>query len=1744
MKRTVDSMELKSSHTVTNTDDVGYRSNDDHGGQPTSELSGQEVHTLFHTCNQTDADHLSHQTISQIIEKQAEKTPKNVALSFAGLSLTYEELNNRANKLAHFIRNQYQETTGQALQSDNLIPLYFDRSFDMIISMLAVLKAGGAYVPLSPEYPTKRLQFILEDTQARLLLTQQSHLSKLSCLKSELASQVKLVSTDSCLTENSTSTENLEAINDSADLAYVIYTSGSTGKPKGVLIEHHSVINLVANQTELYSFSEQETVIWLSNYIFDASIENLLLALFNGAKLLIPSTDDIKDPSTINRLLVEGEVTHVHGTPSYLAAIGECQKPHKLKRVVSGGEACLSVLSEIWGDLLINSYGPTETTITVTNSLAHSSQASINCLGKPVNNIKMYVLSKHNELLPIGSPGELHISGVGVARGYLNRPQLTAERFIDNPFMESEASHARLYKTGDMVRWLPDGKLEFIGRSDRQVKIRGHRIELGEVESAIGTLACIDQALVLDQKRRDHKYLVAYMVSKPGFDIDIENVRETLVSLLPEYMIPTSWVVMDEWPLTLNGKIDHKALPIPKANRGNSFYVPARNEVEQQIAEIWATIFDFEPIGIRDDFFALGGDSIAAIRFMSTLQKRLNRRLNMKDFRQDPTIAGIIEAMSKQTEDDLLIIEGAGGHGQRPSQFPLSSQQMVAWYMFQHQSDSKAYLAEAATHFKGDLAVDALTYAINQIFVNHDIYRTVFFMENGEPVQKVLAKFEMSLNTIDASYVPLAQQEDFLEQTFKTQLARLDDLSQLPLAEFLLVSFSSEHHVLLHTEHHIIHDGWSANEFTRELIEIYHQQVDQSYKIEPETPTQYSDFMFAQRDWLKSPQAEQQLEFWRNKLADSPHGVELFGKKSRSLAFAGDHQKIIFSRTQWQAMEALCQQLGVTSFSFTSSILYLCLWRYSGQTDLGFGSAFANRNWSNSHTTLGMFVNTVVLRQQIDVSSSLRAFLTQTQATVDEAQANEELPFTHVVEALNPERSGVSNPFFNVLLGFHDTPIYTDPIPGMQWHKDETVISDTSKFDIDCLVVPRGETFNENGEVHFLWEYRSDVYTREEIALFLDSFNNVFLNVVENFEQCSELALEKLDIVPPSQTHLLVNDWGQGKSLSIETMQKFADQDLVSAINAVALSAPDKLAVSSGNLGLTYGQLDGASTQLAIELTNSDIQSGDKVAIVAERNPSLVIAMLALFKIGACAVVIAPDLPEQRAKFVLADSGSKLVLSDGIELPFLADCQQPLLDIASAHRVTKAQQLLSPISRHQDQSGYVIYTSGSTGVPKGVEIYYSALKNECLWHIDEFKLNESSVGTSLAYVGFDAFMAEVWPLLMAGGQVLLLSDKQRDDLDTLSALMARFNVTHTCLPTGLLEAACASNFNWPQSLDTLLVGGDKLGQVQFPADFNADLYNLYGPTETTVDATFYKMDPHNVISPPIGRPIANATARVVMDGQLAPAGVPGELYIGGVGLAKGYLDQPELTEERFVEAPHLSGPAEQNHRYYRTGDLVSWRSDGQLEFLGRLNDEVKVRGYRVALGEISSRLLENMEVSQAIAVVREEAIYAYITLSELEVLAWQTGQSNERKLTRKLRGLLKKSLPVYMRPNAIVVLANMPVTAQGKVDRAKLPSPLTEDSHFERAATETEKSLVVIWRDALTREQVSVTDNFFSIGGHSLLAMKIIARVRLELQVELKMSDFFEQATIRDLASYIDAIVSVRDQAPTDLVLDMEEGEI
>jgi amino acid adenylation domain-containing protein len=1365
----------------------------------------------------------------------------------------------------------------------------------------------------------------------------------------------------------------------------------------------------------------------------------------------------------------------------------------------------------------------------------HGLDKTSNRIGKPIANVNFYVLDDHLKNVPQGEIGTLYVSGIALARGYLNQPELTADAFISNPFDTDQ--FPILYKTGDLVCQLDDAQFQFIGRDDRQIKIRGYRVELGEVETALSQADGIQHALVQVQEYQGQTALIAYIEPQIDEEECLERVASEIALFLPEYMLPAAYVCVTEWPLTLSGKIDNQRLPKPSYQLPNRAYVAAKTSDEKQLQGIWSDIFKQSDIGIEDDFFALGGDSISAIRFMSILRNKMNRHLKMKAFKLNATIKGVLAVSERDEISALTSLVPTKDQ----TEFLLSNQQMVAWYMHKNQPESKAYLAEAATHFKGEFSIQALSASINQIIKRHDIYRSVFVEKDDLVIQKVLPHFELDLKRINAEHIPIDEKEAFLEQAFKTELPHILDLGTLPLAEFILVTFSQTHHVLLHQEHHIIHDGWSANEFTGELIARYHAVIDPDYVLQPDTQSQYSHFVMSQQAWLKTEAANNQKHYWAKQLENASQGVSLFGKKSQTLGFSGSHEKMVFTRDEWNEMEALCRQIGITAFSFTSSILYLCLWRYSGETDLSFGSAFANRNWSNSHSTLGMFVNTVVLRQKIEHSESVYQFLKETQKIVDQAQANEELPFPLVVEALNPERRGASNPFFNVLLGFHDTPIYSDSMSDLAWYKDETVISDTAKFDIDCLVVPRGKTFNESEEVHFLWEYRDDIYDEKEMSQFLNSFKTLFLETVNSFDSLSEQAISVLNPISTPDQKTLIEDWGRGLPLANKTIDDFAASNIVQQIQTTASVTPNKIAIICQGESLSYEKLETCSNFLARFLQQEGIQLNDKIAIICKRNHYTVIAMLAAFKVGACAVMLGTDLPEQRERFIIKDSKATFILTD----------QSNVSSSSKANNVIKLDQTLIDNAFHQKMkaintsqatSAYIIYTSGSTGTPKGIEVSHKSLYNTSLWHMEQFALTENSIGTSLAYVGFDAFMAEIWPILLAKGQVLMIDDEHVNEIEKLISLMRQKQVTHTCIPTGLLTLACAHNVVWPDSIQTVLTGGDVLGDIVFPADFKADFYNLYGPTETTIDATFYKANPHDLKNVPIGRPIANGQVRVVANGQLAPIGVPGELYVGGAGVSLGYINNPELNTQCFIQDESLSSQNQQEHGYYRTGDLVKWNSEGQLEFLGRLNDEVKVRGYRVALGEINSTLQLNEEILQAITLVENNALYSYVALTVDESKNWQLGLSNERKLTRQLRRQLKKSLPDYMRPNAIIVIERVPLTVQGKIDKAKLPSPVTQSSEFESPSSQTEIAICNIWQTTLTKSNISVADNFFSIGGHSLLAMRIISLLRDRFQVELKVSDFFVYPTIKALAGFVDMIVSVQQNAPSDLII--EEGEI
>ncbi len=935
-------------------------------------------------------------------------------------------------------------------------------------------------------------------------------------------------------------------------------------------------------------------------------------------------------------------------------------------------------------------------------------------------------------------------------------------------------------------------------------------------------------------------------------------------------------------------------------------------------------------------------------------------------------------------------------------------------------------------------------------------------------------------------------------------------MGALPLANFALVKFSDHEFALLHQEHHIVHDGWGGSEFTAELMNWYHSFVSPEFKFQPSPVPQYADFVITQKNWMKSDLAAQQRNYWVEQLKDAPQSVSIFGKKSKHLGFEGGHERIDFTRAQWTKCEQVCREMGVTPFGFTTAVLNLMLWQYSGQRDIILGAPFANRNWQDSQSILGMLVNTLVLRTKIDPALSTTAFIHETQRVISEAHANQELPFGAVVESLNPERFGGQNPLFNVLLGFHDAPIDVENIDGLNWLKDETVISSTTKFDLDCLVVNRDSHFSEDGMVSFLWEYRSDVYEKAEIKRFVESFKFAFLALCnQQFD-----AISDVPSVTPKQADTLLLDWGKGYEVSSELGAIFRGNSFDSTLKKQLKEYGERVALHTNGASLTYQELDALSDAVAATIANA-VRPNDRVAIYAQRSLSHVVAMVAVLKLRATIICLDPAQPEVRLNQILDDSKPCVVLCDDIETS--------ILDHQNCVLISKASATDDALSKReepqQEHVAYVTYTSGSTGRPKGVELLASGLQDECLHLMSIMSLNSSSVGLSLSYTGFDAYHGEIWPLLLSGSTICLVSDAERDDFSQLSQLMHEFEVTCACLPTGLLEAACNVDFDWPKSLKTLAVGGDRLSNVSFPADFSAKLLNLYGPTETTIDATFFDATAGTDTAPPIGRPAAFTSALVLDGSRLCPIGGPGELVIGGTGVAKGYLNLPDETAKSFVTVDQFPGD-----RFYRTGDKVRWRFDGQLEFLGRIDDEIKLRGYRIAPAEILTAIQAHEDVSQAAVAVKQDALFAYVTVQPQTAKKWADISRGRNLLSRQLKGQLKKKLPKYMCPNAILVLDRLPLTAQGKIDNNALPSPLEQPTGFQAASTATELIIHKLWANALDVEKLSVNDNFFSVGGHSLLAIRLINTIRQELNTELKINDFFDRGTIRELSEYIDLI--------------------
>ncbi|MGF1478205.1 MAG: amino acid adenylation domain-containing protein, partial [Cyanophyceae cyanobacterium] len=1645
--------------------------------------------------NATQVEYPQSQCIHERFEEQVERTPDAVAVEWGDQHLTYGELNARANHLAHTLQSM-------GVGSEVLVGICVERSPELVVGLLAILKAGGAYVPLDPAYPEDRLAFMLADAQVRVLLTQP-----------ELVAKLPQQQTILCLhDEDQTRTDNPNRVVKPENLAYVVYTSGTTGQPKGVLVPHSGLLNLVFWHQRTFAVTASDRATQLAGIAFDALGWELWPYLTAGATVCLVEPEVLLSPPQLQTWLVSQQIT-MSFLPTPLAErVLSLEWPDSvsLRLLLTGGDTLHSYPSVPFP--VVNNYGPTENTVVTTSGAIAPHQTLSPPIGRPIANTQVYILDPQLQPVPVGIPGELYIGGAGLARGYLNRPELTAEKFIPNPFQEERKEEETgkskhpfplspfpltLYKTGDLARYLSDGHIEYLGRRDRQVKIRGFRIELGEIEAVLAACPRVQQAVVMACEAPGYPRLVAYVVPPQEKPTGAE-LRNILLQQLPEYMVPSAFVLLETLPLTPNGKIDYRALPASEPALTDASTTP-RTPTQAVVAAIWTEVLGVE-VGDHHNFFELGGHSLLVTQVVSRVREAFGLELPVPTLFTAPTL----EAFSQQVE--CLRQEGVGHIPPlepvpREQPLPLSFAQERLWFLEQLDG-SAVYNVSGALRLRGSLNVERLQQALAAIVERHEVLRTCFPMDEGTPGQ-VISDIKLSVPLIDlqdSATAQSAQVQRLSQQEAQTPF----DLEKGPLLRVKLLRLEPSEHILLVTLHHIVCDGWSVNILLRELSAFY-QSSTMGASL-PELPIQYADFAAWQRRWLRGDILDTQLDYWRKQLEGAPPLLKLPTDRVRPpvQSFSGRSETFVLDSKLITQLKALSQQSGTTLFMTLLAALGVLLSRSSRQEDLVIGTPIANRNQRELEPLIGFFTNTLALRLDASSNPSFTEFLQRVRQVTLAAYTHQDLPFEQLVETLQPERSLSHSPLFQVMFVFEDVAELV--LPGLEGSLLATETT-TAKFDLTLAL--RETEAGWQGR----WEYSGDLFEAATIRRLSGHFQTLLTGIVANPEQ----SVSRLPLLTEPE-HQLLAQWNA-------TSVEYPPQCLHELFEAQVARTPDAVAVVFEETRLTYRELNERANQLAHHLQTLGVGPEGLVGICAERSPLMVIGLLAILKAGGAYLPLDPGYPTERLAFMLADAQVQVLLTQ----------QNLVAKFPEAVQVVYLEQDRqeppnNPVSRTTpDSLAYVIYTSGSTGQPKGVAIAHRSPVALVQWARTVFSAAEAGVLASTSLC-FDLSVFELFVPLCWGGRVILALDALQ-----LPHLSAADEVTLVnTVPSAIAELLRAKSM--PQGVKNVNLAGEALHNdlvQQLYQQGIEKVYNLYGPTEDTTYSTFALIEQGTVGAPSIGRPIAN-TQVYILDPQLQPVpiGIPGELYIGGAGLARGYLNRPELTTEKFIspsllatgnrtaidnsETPNPFSLSPFPLTLYRTGDLARYRPDGNIEYLGRLDHQVKIRGFRIELGEIEAVLAECPQVQQAVVTAREDTpgyqrLVAYVVPIQ--------------KLTcRELRDYLLQKLPEYMVPSVFMLLDSLPLTPNGKIDRRALPAPepIVSETEWVPPRTPTQAVLAAIWAEVLGVE-VGIHHNFFELGGHSLLATQVMSRVRSAFGLELPLRSLFTSPTIEELSQQVDS---------------------
>ena len=1632
-------------------------------------ITQEEKTYLLETLNDTATDYPKDKTIVDLFEEQAAKTPDNIAIKFKDTELTYRELNEKSNQLAHYLINKYN------IQADDLVGIELERSEWMVIGILAIIKSGAAYVPIDPEYPEQRKAFIQADS------------GMLFYFNKETVTDFKKV----C--DSITKVSPLVTIS-SDNLVYCTYTSGSTGLAKGVAIEHNQLsLFIILNKNRFFqNISQNSKTNWfaVTNYTFDISVFELLGSLLYGFTL---NLNPIGNSEYLLNSILDNPKGILQITPSYFEELIEHEKAisilPSLSVLMIGGEAMsekvvLFVENYLSSNSVFNVYGPTETTIWSSAFLLNNSRGVF--LGKPLDNESIYLLNSDLHLIPYGSIGEICIGGVGLARGYLNRPDLTAEKFITNPYNPTE----RLYRTGDLGRWREDGNLDCLGRMDDQVKIRGYRIELGEIEQVLTSHTAVVQGVVIARalSTTEYKELIAYTTG----EATSENLKNYLKEKLPSYMVPNYYVKLESIPLTSNGKVDRKSLPDPDGtglNQGE--YVSPRTEIEKQLLSIWSTVLgvDEETLSIKGDFFDLGGHSIKAIRLLGQVHKQLGVKIALKELFTHPTIEQLSKLISASTEqEDYTSIPNT----ESQEDYALSSSQRRLWVLSKFEEVNEAYNIPQVVRLEGSINESAFSSAYNNLLQRHEVLRTVFSEDGqGNPRQRILNSEDIRfrLTNIDFSTNIEQQREESIQNYVQQEIATGFDLEQGPLVRCSLLKETENSYVWVLVMHHIVSDGWSMRVLHKEFSELYNAALEQRSPELEQLSIQYKDYAAWHNAQLYAVDIKIHKEYWLEQFKGELPVLELPSDKPRPklMTYNGASVYKQLDKTVTDQLKAFSQEQGGTLFMTLQTALNILLHKYTGQEDIVIGSPIAGREHSDLEGQIGFYLGALPIRTTFSKEDTVTELYQKIKQNTLGAYTHQVYPYAELVDALNLTRDTSRNPLFDVWLDYHSQEIESE---GVSFHQIEQkyyfLSKETYQTKFDLTFV-----FSElnNGNLSIYSEYKKDIISE---TFFLNILNH-FLHLLESIQVNKYSKIKYIDILSTKEINELI------QIFDTKIFNYSADRTIVDMFEEQVEKTPDSIAIKLKGKKLTYKSLNEKVNQLAHYLIkNYNIQPDELVGIELERNEWMVIGILAIIKSGGAYVPMDINYPEQRKKNIYNQISGKLLLNQ--------DLLDEFLMVRSLYPSTNPDLTIS-----SDSLVYCMFTSGSTGNPKGVLIEHEMLVNSTLSRTPVYK-NIQHKGLMLYSFSFDSSVNLTFRLLTIGGSLFIYESNQLD-IAELSDIIQNEGIDTLTIPPTVYDSLLS--YEGLSQLKCVIVAGEECKPKVLTKHFEClpetKLYNEYGPTECVVWCT-YKLFEHPNDKVTIGKPVPSYKIYLleVNGDKLVPYGSIGEICVGGISVGRGYLNDQELTREKFIKNPYKS-----DERLYRTGDLGRWNSELELEYLGRIDNQVKIRGYRVELKEIEHAILESENNEEAVVVFNKKQF------EDGRLIAYVRSEIEDHGLLIKL----KKKLPDYMIPDYVVWLKEIPLNAHLKVDYKKLPN---WEGDFAKKnispRNKLEEEIYEIWREALgiSYVSISITDHFFQVGGNSIRAIRLLALIYKKFGVKIEISFLFEQGTVESIAQYLD----------------------